>query len=439
MSAVAPSWEKSVRSDTSRIALGGYGAIALLVGCFGYWAATAPISGAAVAHGTIAAAGRNVLIQHLEGGIIKEIRAAEGDRVQAGQELIILDSTTARTQVNRLKKQFVSLSATAQRLAAERDGLEILRFDATVEAGASESELAHLVDEQKKEFDARLARFRSEQDILHQRVATLSESLAGLAAQKQAIENQLAIVADELKRKKTLVEQGLTNHFEYSQIQRNEADLIGQAGAIASELASTRSQIVEAREQIERGKTQRVEQAVSQLSETRTSLADVEEQALAAEAVLGRTVVKAPASGIVVSSVYNSPGSVVSPGEKLMEILPTSSQVIVEARLSPRDIDAIHVGQNARLRLSALNARLTPEVAATVINVSADRLIDESTHEPYYRARLHITEDLPANVTVDQLYPGMPVETFISTGDRTFAEYLVRPVLDSFQRAFVED
>jgi multidrug efflux pump subunit AcrA (membrane-fusion protein) len=122
-----------------------------------------------------------------------------------------------------------------------------------------------------------------------------------------------------------------------------------------------------------------------------------------------------------------------------MEILPTSSQMIVEARLSPRDIDSVHVGQNARLRLSALNARLTPEVAATVINVSADRLIDESTHEPYYRARLHITETLPANVTVEQLYPGMPVEAFISTGDRTFAEYLVRPVLDSFQRAFVED
>ncbi|PBB89099.1 hypothetical protein CK215_29530 [Mesorhizobium sp. WSM3864] len=209
---------------------------------------TAPLSGAAVAHGTIAAAGRNIRIQHLEGGIIKEIRIAEGDRVQAGQELIILGSTTARTQVNRLKKQFVSLAATAQRLAAERDGLETLRFDTIVEAGASDAELAHLIDEQKKEFEARFARFRSEQDILHQRVATLTESLAGLTAQMHAIENQLLIVADELKRKKTLVEQGLTNHFEYTQTQRNQADLTGQAGAIASELASTRSQIVEANE-----------------------------------------------------------------------------------------------------------------------------------------------------------------------------------------------
>ncbi|MER9441510.1 HlyD family efflux transporter periplasmic adaptor subunit [Mesorhizobium sp. M0340] len=175
------------------------------------------------------------------------------------------------------------------------------------------------------------------------------------------------------------------------------------------------------------------------MSQTRTSLADVEEQALAAEAILARTVVKAPSDGIVVSTVYNSPGSVISPGEKLMEILPTSSQVIVEAQLSPRDIDAVHVGQSARLRLSALNARLTPEIAATVTEVSADKLIDETTHQPYYRAKLHIAESLPANVTAEQLYPGMPVETFISTGDRTFAEYLARPILDSFQRAFVEE
>ncbi|WP_232375817.1 HlyD family type I secretion periplasmic adaptor subunit [Mesorhizobium comanense] len=434
-----PSWEKSVRSDTRRIALCGYGALALLVGCFGYWATTAPLSGAAIAPGTIAAAGRNIVIQHLEGGIVRDILVEEGGRVTAGQRLIVLDSTAARTQANRLRKQFVTLSAKAQRLAAERDDVNVLRFDAEVEAGAGDAELAYLIEEQKKEFQARLERFRSEQGILRQRVATLQETIIGLEAQQQAIANQLSIVVDELSRKKTLVDKGLTNHFEYTQIQRNQADLIGQAGAITSELASTRSQIVEAKEQIERGKTQRVEQAVSQLSETRASLADIEQQSLAAEAVLARTTVESPADGIIVSSVYNSPGSVIKPGEKLMEILPTSTRMIVEARLSPGDIDAVHIGQQARLRLSALNARLTPEVAATVTDVSADRLVDEKTGTPYYRARLRIGQDLPANVSADQFYPGMPVEAFISTGDRTFAEYLVRPVLDSFQRAFVEE
>lgn len=432
-------WEKSIRSDTRWIALAGYGAIAVLVGSFGYWAATAPISGAAVAPGTIAAAGRNILIQHLEGGIIKDILIEEGDHVLIGQELIVLDSTAAKTQVNRLNKQFVSLSATAQRLAAERDGLNTLHFKDSFQNGSNDAALAHLVTEQKKEFDARLARFSSEQDILHQRVSTLQETLIGLGAQEKAIENQLVIVDDELKRKKSLVDRGLTNRFEYSQIQRNQADLIGQTGSIASQLASTRSQIIEAKEQIERGKSQRVEQAVSELSDTRASLADVEEQFFAAKEILQRTTVLSPADGIVVSAVYNSKGSVIAPGEKLMEILPTSSQVIVEARLAPRDIDAVHAGQVARLRLSALNTRLTPEVEATVTGVSADRLVDETTKQPYYRARLKITNDLPQNVTVEQLYPGMPVEAMINTGDRTFFEYLARPILDSFQRAFVEE
>lgn len=143
--------------------------------------------------------------------------------------------------------------------------------------------------------------------------------------------------------------------------------------------------------------------------------------------------------GIVVSAVYNAPGSVISPGEKLIEILPTISRLLVEARLHPRDIDAVRPGQAARLRFSALNARLTPEVAATVVEVSADRLLDQKTGEPYYRAKLHITDDLPKEVDADQIYPGMPVEAFITTGERTFFEYLAKPVADSFSRAFVEE
>ena len=161
-------------------------------------------------------------------------------------------------------------------------------------------------------------------------------------------------MADELKRKKALVDQGLTNHFEYTQIQRNQADLIGQAGSIESELGSTRSQVVEAKEQIERSKTQRVEQAVSELAETRTSLADIEEQLAAAQAILSRTTIRSPADGVIVSAVYSSPGAVVAPGEKAIEILPTSSNLIVEAKLSPHDIDSVHAGRSARLKLPLL-------------------------------------------------------------------------------------
>ena len=181
-----------------------------------------------------------------------------------------------------------------------------------------------------------------------------------------------------------------------------------------------------------------MEEALTKLDEVRANLADVEEQIRAAEAVLRRTTIKAPAAGIVVSSTYNSKGSVIAPGEKIMEILPTAPGLIVDGRLRPKDIDQVRVGQPAKLRLSALNTRLTPEVSATVTQISADRLIDQATHEPYFRAKLKIAADLPSGVKPEQLYPGTPVEAFINTGDRTFFEYLARPMLDSFARAFTE-
>jgi HlyD family type I secretion membrane fusion protein len=208
---------------------------------------------------------------------------------------------------------------------------------------------------------------------------------------------------------------------------------------VESEIASAAVQVVEAHQQIERLATQRVEQAVTRLNEIRTELADFEEQMLAAQAVLDRTVIRAPVDGIVVSSVYNSRGSVIGPGERVMEILPTTQDLIVDARLQPQDIDAIQIGQPARLRLSALNARLTPEVEGEVLQISADRLIDEVTGVPYYRAKIRITDELPPEVSREQLYPGMPVETFIATGERTLVEYLVRPVLDAFSLAFREE
>ncbi|RVD56149.1 HlyD family type I secretion periplasmic adaptor subunit [Mesorhizobium sp. M2D.F.Ca.ET.185.01.1.1] len=426
------------RTDFRRTAFAGYAAIALLIGGFGYWAASAPLAGAVITQGTIAATGGNILIQHREGGIIRQLLAHEGDRVREGQELILLDRTAPEADLNRLRRQWIALKASAARLEAERDGLDRLAPIAEPAPAPFEQDFEKLIREQQKEFDARLARFRSEQSILAQRVAMHRESVKGLNAQKLAIEQQAEVVKKELGIKTDLLGKGLTNRTEYSQLLRSEADLVGQAGALESYLASANTQIVEAEAQIERATTQRVEEALTKLDDVRTNLADIEEQMRAAQAVLKRTTITAPAAGIVVSSIYNSQGSVVAPGEKIMEILPTSSGLVVDAKLRPKDIDAVHVGQKAKLRLSALNTRLTPEVPATVSEISADRLIDEATHEPYFRARLKIADPLPASVKAEQLYPGTPVDAFISTGDRTFFEYLVRPMMDSFARAFRE-
>jgi HlyD family type I secretion membrane fusion protein len=430
-------WERGITASPKRIGLLGYMVIAVLVGTFGVWRALAPISGAALAPGVIAAAGRNIMIQHLEGGIIQEILVTEGERVSAGQALVVLDSTEAETQLNRLTTQMVTNQAMMARLTAERDGA--LSMAGLSDAGAVGEEAVDIFEEQNKEFQARLSRYTSEREILHQRVAALEDARGGLTSQEEAIAEQLNIVSGELAAKKTLVDQGLTNRFEYTQILRNRADLIGQRGVVASEIAAAITQRIEALEQLERLATQRVEEAVTRLNEVRTSLADIEDQLIAARRVLERTVITAPVDGIVVASVYNSTGSVVAPGGEMMEILPTTRRVIVEARLNPQDIDIVKIGQSARLRLSALNMRLTPEVEGKIIHLSADRLVDEITQEPYYRARIGITDDLPASVVAEQLYPGMPVETFIETGERTFFEYLARPILDSLNRAFAAD
>lgn len=431
-------FESRPRTDFRRTAVVGYAAIALFAGCFGYWAASAPLSGAVITSGTISATGGNILIQHPEGGIIEQLLVHEGDRVQQSEPLVLLDRTAAEADLNRLTRQSIALRASAARLEAERDGSDRLAPITDATPAPFQSDFDNLVREQQKEFDARLARFRSEQSILAQRVAMHRESALGLDAQKLAIQQQADIVKKELGIKASLLDKGLTNRSEYSQLLRSEADLVGQAGALEADLAATKTQIVEAQAQVERATTQRIEEALTKLDEVRTKLADIGEQITAAEAVLGRTTIKAPAAGIVVSSTYNSKGSVIAPGQKIMEILPTASGLIVDAKLRPKDVDLVRVGQPAKLRLSALNARLTPEVPATVTQISADRLIDETTHEAYFRARLKITDTLPQGVKAGQLYPGTPVEAFISTGDRTFFEYLARPMLDSFARAFTE-
>jgi HlyD family type I secretion membrane fusion protein len=431
-------WTRSVDTRTGHISWFGYAFMLSSLGGFGLWASAAPLAGATIAPGYVAAAGQNIMIQHLEGGIIKTISSREGDRVKAGQPMLTLDSTTAEAQLNRLLKQLAALRAKSMRLEAERDLRDELVIPADIVRSSRGDGFPDVVAEQQVEFGARHARYVAEREILKQRIQALDEAVTGLDEQKKASQNQLAIVREEIERKKKLLESGLTNRTEYTNLLRAEAELIGQVGSLQSQIASSLTQVVETRQQIERLMTARVEDAVAELNTERATIADVEELARAVQAILDRTVVRAPADGIIVRSVHNSPQAVIRAGEPFMEMLPTSDQLMIEARISPHDIDTLRIGQQARLHFSALNARITPQVDGTVTYISADRLVDQGTGQPFYTARLKITDDLPPEVPRDKIYPGMPVEIYISTGDRTFVEYLVRPLLDSFGRAFRE-
>ncbi len=433
-----PAWAAGVRTQTRLVSVLGLSCVALFTFGFGAWAAFAPLASAVIAQGVVIAAGENLAVQHLEGGIIERIFVREGEKVSAGQKLLALDPTAAAAQRNRLDKQFVALSARAARLVAERDGLATLAFPPDLAEHARAADMTDRLAEQKAEFDARLMRHSQEQTILGQRVAALRDQMSGMAAQQTAVESQLAEVRDEAGRKKSLLDRGLTNRSEYSELVRTEADLLGQLGQAKATILSAQTQITEAQEQLARLATQRVETAVSDLNDVRGQIADAQEQFGAAQAVLDRILVRAPSDGIIVSMTVNSPGMVVKPSQTILQILPTT-ELVVQARVAPRDADAVYVGQRARMRFTALNARTTPVLDGEVTYLSADRLINPDDGEPYYVARLSLPAKLPREVELPAIAPGSPVETYISLGDRTFLDYLTRPITDSFSRAFREE
>ena len=435
----AAGWSAKVRSGLRGPIL--FGAIVLVgfVGGFGGWASTAPLEGAAIAPGVIVASGQNNTIQHLEGGIIDEVMVREGERVAKGDGLIRLQSTAAEASRDLLRKNLFALEARAARMQAERDGDEELKFRNALVAAAKLYDLGGDLEEQSREFRTRVLRLNNDRAIIDQRIAASRQQIQGLEAQIASARDQIAILDDDISRKGKLLDEGLTNRSQWNALRRNRDELSGRIGQFTAQIGGVRNAIAEAEEQKARLVTERAEQAVTQLNEARRQIADTKERLRAAEDVLERIVVRAPSAGVVVNIAKTTPGAVVQRGEDLMTILPTDSELIVEARLSPLDVDVVRVGQEASLRFSALNQRVTPEVPAIVTFKSSDALTDPQTRESYFTLRLSITDDLPDAISQEQIFPGMPVETYVKTGDRTFLEYMVKPIQDSFARGFREE
>ncbi|MEM1377864.1 MAG: HlyD family type I secretion periplasmic adaptor subunit [Pseudomonadota bacterium] len=440
MSVSAPSARQSLSNmtRTSGVMGLGYAIVALFFGGFGFWAATAPLSGAAIAQGSVAVSGENLVISHLEGGVVETIHVEDGDRLSAGDPIVTLDDTRPNADVQRLENRRMNLSAQLVRLRAERDGLDYMQFPQSLTDDAATHALQDVLDEQIAQFNVRQERFAAEFQILTQRIAGLNETVVGLEAQQASIAEQIEVLQGEADRREALLEQGLTVRSEYSEILRSLAALVGEAGRVEAEIARARISILEAQEGVVRLRTQIVEEAVAGINDFRLQLDDVEEQLQAAKDVLNRTTIRAPADAFVVNLDVNTPGTAIRSGATIAELLPVSSDLGITARVSVADVDVVKPGQAANLRFAALNLRTTPDVPGTVTYVSPDRLLDQQTGEPYFEVRLQIDE-LPAQVREDQVYPGMPVDALITTDERTFLEYLTRPVLDSLALAFREE
>jgi HlyD family secretion protein len=435
----AADWRRGVR--TSLLWPGLFALVVAGGGLGGFlaWAATAPIAGAVIAPGHIAASGENQTIQHLEGGIVKTLHIKDGDVVTAGQPLISLDPTLAEATLNRARKTLLTLRADEVRLLAEQRDLDAIVFPPELRADDLDASVRDFMETKIVEFEHRAQKTRNEVRILEQRLAGLEEEIAGSEAQRAATQKQAGFIREELRDIDYLFQKGLSRADRLFQLRRGEAELEGRDGALMSAIGKAKQSVAEIREQIEKIGHERRADAGTRLSEVRTRIADTLEQIIASESILSRIVVRAPVDGTVVRLAANTVGGVISPGQTIVEILPRGVDLVVDAKLQPTDIDAVQVGRAANVRLSALNHRTTPVVAARVAYVSADKLTDRGNQQVYYRVRLELQPEQIEARERAALAPGMPAEAFIQTAERTMLQYLFRPIEDSLARALRGD
>lgn len=408
--------------------------VALFCGGFAAWAALAPLESAAIAPGVLGVSGEHKTVQHLEGGIIAEIAVDEGDTVAAGQTLLVLDDTQPRAILAQLEGQHRSAAALEARLVAERDGFGAIAWPQWLRAADADAVRAT----QERIFTARKASFDSEVAILKQRVAQLREQAAGYHGQIAAQDRQVALLADEIRDIRWLVKKGLAIKPRLRALEREEANVAGERASNRAQVARLAQAAGETRRQIVRLGNVRMTEVTGELREVEARLADLNEQLAAARDVLTRTRIVAPAAGTVVGLGVFTPGAVVAPGQRLLDIVPAGERLVIEARIAPTDIDSVAVGLPAQVRLTAFSLLTTPPLDGHVIRVSADAFVDERTGASWYEARIGLDPDQPALTGLD-LVPGMPAEVMIVTGASTPIEYLLKPILTSLDRAMRED
>ena len=434
-------WTKKVKTSLRGPTFAALTIAGVGLGGFLVWASTAELAGAVMASGSVAANGDNQVIQHLEGGIVKNILVKDGESVVAGQPLLELDPTLVEAHLNRARKTLVTLRADEVRLLAELADQETIEFPPDMMSETLDPALKDFIHSKKAEFELRSLRYRNEISILKQRLGGVNEEITGTNAQRIANKKQMGLMRDELKDLDYLYQKGLARQDRMFAMQRSEADLEGKDGALQAAMGKAKQTMAEIQQQIEKLGHDRRTEAGTKLSETRTRIADTIEQIIAYQSVLSRVVVRSPTDGTVVRLNVNTVGAVISPGQALMELLPKNAELVVEAKLQVTDIDAVHVGREASVRLAALNQRTTPVVPSHVVFVSADKLVDKQTPNqlPYYRVRLSLDLDKLTPRDRALLAPGMPAEAFIATSERTLMRYLFRPIEDSFAKALREE
>ncbi len=401
------------------------------------WAGFVPLSGAVIVAGQLVLHSNVKKVQHPTGGVVDEILVRNGSKVNAGDTLARLDETQARTNLQVVARQLDEVRLRIARLNAERNGAAEPRWPSAAAADIDPLERDRLLESERDFFAARATARRSEQNLAQSRIVQLEKQIAGLEAQLQSNRRQMGITAGELKSVETLLQEKLVTIQRATGLQRDAARMEGLDGQIASQIAETGNKVHETRLQALQSEQSFRSEVIRELSEAEAKEGELIERKLAAEDQLKRTVIRAPSSGTIHELGIHTAGGVVSPAEVLMIVVPDGDALEIDARLQPEKIDQVRTGQSARIRLSAFNARTTPELNGTVDVVSADLVRDQQSGG-YYDVRITLQQEEIRRLGDVQLTPGMPAEVFLQTESRTMLSYLLKPMTDQLSRMFRE-
>ena len=431
--------DKPFRPSARGPILFGLFTLLLLVGGFGLWSTTTKIAGAVVSPGRVEVEQNRQVVQHPDGGVVETIFVKNGDLVAAGDPLIQLDGTLLQSELTIVEGQFFEILARRGRLEAERDDADHLTFPAELtEAAGGRPKIAALMAGQEKLFAARQETTANEIDQLGKRRAQIVNQIEGIGAQRRSTADQLALIGQELEDLKSLLDRGLTQAGRVLALQREKARLDGVAGELDAARAEAEGKVTEIDiEILNRGSTRR-EEANTQLRDLGYRELELAERRRSLTEQIDRLDIRAPVSGVVHALQVTTPRSVIRAAEPVLYIIPQDRPFVIAAQVSPIHVDEVAIGQDVALRFAAFDSRTTPELFGQVRQISADALTDEASRSAYYRAEIVLDEGEMAKLGGRAIIPGMPVEVFIRTGERTPLAYLLKPLSEYFNRAFRE-
>jgi HlyD family secretion protein len=412
--------------------------VLVLAGGFGGWASTVPISGALIAPGAVVVDSNVKKVQHPTGGVVGEVRAHDGDLVKAGDIVVRLDETVVKASLAIVVKTLNGLYARAARLEAEQRGSEKIKFPTALTDRADDPDVRDVMASETKLFDVRVNGRVGQKAQLRERITQLNDEIAGLQAQEAAKDKEIALVEKELVGVRQLYDQHLVQLTRLTTLERDAARLSGERAQYISSRAQARGKITETELQVIQVDKDMLSEVSKDLRETNDKIGEFVERKVTAEDQLRRIDIRAPQDGMVLQSTVHTVGGVITAGDAVMMIVPQADALSVEAKVNPQDIDKLQIGQKTMLRLSAFNQRTTPELNGVVTRVSADVTTDQRTGQSYYTIRVSMPPEEIQRLGDVKVIPGMPVEAFVQTGDRTMLSYLMKPLSDQLMRSFRE-